>query len=219
MQKKNAFTLIELLVVIAILAILMAIVLPTSMKAIEMSRRASCANNLKSIGVACLAYAADHKGDMPHYNELANGFNEDSHFTYIVLMLATNNYVTDLRLWVCPSDKIDQGSPVFPAKDLASFDSDKGSCSYMYISGYNLISTRETPSLVPLLCDEANVAEQGNLKTQSGQMPQLGADDNHGANVRNVLFLDGHVVTLKDANAANIIFQNFVAPEYICSVD
>ncbi len=219
MHKKNAFTLIELLVVIAIIAILISILVPGAMKGVEMSRRASCANHLKGIGVACLAYAGDHKGDLPHYLPLKIDFVEDSHFTRIAIPLYTNNYVTDLRLWVCPSDKIDQGSPVFPAKDLASFNSDKGSCSYMYISGYNLISTQESPALVPLFCDEANVEEQGNMSSQSGQMPTIGPDDNHGANIRNVLFLDGHVVTLKDADAANAIFNNFKDPRYICSVD
>ena len=185
-----------------------------------MARRSACANNLKSLGIAFTAYAADHKGDMPHYNTpLGLNFVEDEKLTRIVVMLYTNNYVTDLRLWVCPSDKIDNGYPVAPAKDLASFDSDKGSCSYLYISGYNLISTPETPALVPLLCDEANEPEQGNLSAQSGNMPPLGPDDNHGADIRNVLYLDGHVVTLKDADAANAIFDNFKDPRYICSVD
>jgi prepilin-type processing-associated H-X9-DG protein len=50
-------------------------------------------------------------------------------------------------------------------------------------------------------------------------MPKIGPEDNHGANVRNVLFLDGHVVTLKDANAANAIFDNLVNPKVLCSVD
>jgi len=37
--------------------------------------------------------------------------------------------------------------------------------------------------------------------------------------VCNVLFLDGHVVTFKDANAANAIFDNLRQPSSICSVD
>ena len=220
MKSKAAFTLIELLVVIAIIAMLVAILLPVSLKAIEMARRSSCANNLKSIGVAFTTYATDHKGDMPHYKTpLGLNFVEDPKFTRIAIPLATNGYVEDLRLWVCPSDKEDQGFAVEPAKDLASFNSDKGSCSYMYISGYNLISTPEAPALVPLLCDEANVEEQGNMSSQSGNMPKIDKDDNHGADVRNVLYLDGHVVTLKDSDAANAIFDNFKDSRFICSVD
>ena len=220
MHKKNAFTLIELLVVIARLAILMAILVPASMKGVEMARRSTCANNLKGLGIIFTTYATDHKGDMPHFKSpLGVNFVEDERFTRIAIHLSTNKYVEDLRMWICPSDKIDQGFPVFPAKELAAFDSDKGSCSYMYISGYNLISTAETPALVPLLCDEANEPEQGNMSGQVNNMPTIKAEDNHGASVRNVLFLDGHVVTLKDANAANSIFNNFKDARYICSVD
>lgn len=218
MRKKQAFTLIELLVVIAIIGILVAILVPVSLKAIEMARRSSCANNLRSIGASFLTYAGEHNGELPHYKSpLGVNFVEDEKFTRIIIPLYTNDYVTDLRLWVCPSDKIDQGYAVAPAKDLAHFDSDKGSCSYLYISGYTLIGTMESPAAVPLLCDEANEPEQGNLNTF--MMPPIGPDDNHGANIRNVVFLDGHVVTFKDPDAANKIFLNFKDPRYICSVD
>ena len=58
-------------------------------------------------------------------------------------------------------------------------------------------------------------------KIVAGEMPshKIDEDDNHGADVRNVLFLDGHVVTFKDADAANAIFDNLKNPAVICSVD
>ena len=87
----------------------------------------------------------------------------------------------------------------------------------MYISGYHLLRTAETPSVAPLMCDESNDRELGSATP--GNMPDLTADDNHGANIRNVLFLDGHVVTFKDADAANAIFDNLKNPGVICSVD
>ena len=220
MSKKNAFTLIELLVVIAIIAMLAAILLPVSLKAIEMARRSSCANNLKSIGVAFTTFATDNKGEMPHYKDLppANGtFSEVPDFSAIAVKVYTNGYVEDLRLWVCPSDKLDGASSVSPATDIASFQSQAGSCSYMYISGYHLTRTAETPALAPMLCDESNKREYG--AATPGRMPKIDEDDNHGADVRNVLFLDGHVVTFKDADAANAIFDNLKNPAVICSVD
>ena len=49
---RGAFTLVELLVVIAIIGILIALLLPAIQAAREAARRATCANNLKQIGVA-----------------------------------------------------------------------------------------------------------------------------------------------------------------------
>lgn len=219
MHKKSAFTLIELLVVIAIIAMLSAIIVPASMKGIEMARRSACANNLKALGIGYLSYAADHGGNLPHFNSpLGLNFEETKFFSLIAVNVYTNGYITDLRLYVCPSDKIDQGHAVKAATDIASFNSDQGNCSYLYVSGYNLLSSPESPGLVPLFCDEANEEEHG-IGQQIGDMPPLGPEDNHGADVRNVLYLDGRVVTLKDADAANSIFQNFVDPRFINATD
>ncbi len=220
MFRKRAFTLIELLVVIAIIGILVSIIVPASMRGIEMANRSRCANNLKAIGVSFTTFATDFKGEMPHHKPLpaANGsFQETPDFSAIAVKVYTNGYITDLRLWVCPSDKLDGGSPASVAKDIASFKSQKGNCSYMYVSGYHLMRTAETPALAPMLCDEANAREYG--PATPGNMPKIGKDDNHGANIRNVLFLDGHVVTFSDANAANAIFDNLKNSAVICSVD
>lgn len=64
-----AFTLVELLVVIAIIALLVTLVTPTITGALERGRRAACMGNLRTLGQATLAYALEHREQIPfQYN-------------------------------------------------------------------------------------------------------------------------------------------------------
>jgi prepilin-type N-terminal cleavage/methylation domain-containing protein/prepilin-type processing-associated H-X9-DG protein len=60
--RRLGFTLIELLVVMAVIAVIAAILFPVFAHARERARQASCASNLRQIGLAAMQYVADSDG-------------------------------------------------------------------------------------------------------------------------------------------------------------
>lgn len=68
-----AFTLIEVLVVITVIGILVAILIPAVQSAREAARGASCASNLRQLGLAMNAYAGA-LGSLPHMSNGRKGF-------------------------------------------------------------------------------------------------------------------------------------------------
>ena len=65
MKRYKGFTLVELLVVITIIGMLIGILVPAVLGALELARQAACANNLSQLGKACQAYAASHNQAWP----------------------------------------------------------------------------------------------------------------------------------------------------------
>jgi prepilin-type N-terminal cleavage/methylation domain-containing protein/prepilin-type processing-associated H-X9-DG protein len=229
---RRGFTLVELLVVIAILSILMLMLFPALGRGLENSRRAACRENLKQIGTAMRLFANDNKGWYPWGSvhptvDLAGGpgggtaGNLDAQGNLQRIITNTNtlfgtNYTRVTKVWVCPSDKFDgaaNNTPVSAAPSFSPMVFDRSRhCSYMIIAGYNdwwSQTYRMSPVDAPVLTDEANVSENGNL--QGGNMPDITDADNHGAGFRNVLFLDGHVMKFESADAANAIFDGILA--------
>jgi prepilin-type N-terminal cleavage/methylation domain-containing protein len=104
---KAAFTLVELLVVIAIIGILVALLLPAIQSAREASRRASCMNNLRQIGLALQNHhdslGALPKGAMIGEGTLWSGFILPYVEEEALKKLVTISTESDGFNWACPS--------------------------------------------------------------------------------------------------------------------
>ena len=103
---RHAFTLIELLVVVAIIAALIAILLPSMGRAMEISRRASCGSNQKQLYIAALGYAIDNQRRFQPLHRVSYTSTGVDHVTWIsdeVYDYHRDKIQIDLETFACPN--------------------------------------------------------------------------------------------------------------------
>ena len=106
-RRNYGLTLVEILVVIFVLAILVAMLLPTSSSGPRKARRISCVNNLKQIGLAYRIWEGDHGDEYPMSVSVTNGgameFVAAGNVTAIFQVMS--NELSTPKILFCPADE------------------------------------------------------------------------------------------------------------------
>ena len=116
---------------IAPMAIAAGMMLPALNSAREKAKRISCASNLKQIGLALKQYSMDYDDKFPEANGAAG-----------LEVLRKNDYLTDTKVYVCPSSSLQAGKPGTPLTETT--------VSYIYLGG---LTEKDSPDM-PIAFDK-----------------------------------------------------------------
>jgi len=201
-SSREAFTLVELLVVISIIALLVAITLPSLGRARQLAFRSGCANNLREISRAALAYANEGRmnrgkpGSLPTTNVTSIGdFSTDGGNTAGLWLLVQHTFV-NRKVFLCPEGELRQGQQVSTndASD-ANFGESKYT-SYGYISMRNA-TLREQTTITELGAATVIVADRNPRWTSGDALSSSVGDDvnskNHSGEGQNMAVIGGSV--------------------------
>ena len=140
----RAFTLLELLTVIAIIGILVAMLLPAIQSAREASRRMSCCNNLRQIGLAVTSYETTHRFFPPSHTR-----DPDHGFFALLLPYLEQRAVYEMydfdHYWDGPENQAARES------DMAVFVCPSAPGGRSYISDYGVCLSITPQSYQPLI--------------------------------------------------------------------
>lgn len=205
----GAFTLVELLTAIAIVTLLAALLFPAVARARENGRRASCAANLKQLGLAFTQYCQDTDEKLPLSTDGVAGQGRTGGWTYFENFSSPTvfkpelgslfPYTKNAQIYICPSDAEGRSHGQSYASNSCIFEPTVGGSS----EGKNL-SHFESVSSWMLLGEEG-----------SGDPYTASTDDGyilHGINLFSKRHFDGSMILYLDGHVRWNLIDNRVAP-------
>ena len=206
---RSAFTLIELLVIIGIISILAAILLPTFAHVREMGRRAVCTSNLRQLGQAVQMYAQDYDDQFPYGGDpcdlYTSGWAGTPFDKQVAGMQPLNDimapYLHTPSLWRCPSDV--GYTTCGSAGNVSLYASPTGYDDYGMSYLYDTFLPLEHQTLSSVETYEVSFPHTEHSSSEitllSDAVGTWHGEGLLGAQLSNVLFVDGHVAAIREA--------------------
>lgn len=216
-RQEPGFTLVELLVVLGIISVLAVLSVNAVSSGIVHARQASCASNLRQIGVGILLFAADNGGRLP---ETSHTGKRDRSWIYTL-----SSYLGDVdKIRICPADpnaarRLAENGTSYTLNSLVfnpSYDGDGN-----VVTRYNRLALIPKPSktlLATVVSDTkfgvgADHTHSEEWRSWSALLVDI-APDRHGGNGKdrlkgssNYLYADGHVEMTKAEDLKQVLDQ------------